>query len=363
MSDPDTTPLESHLRRLIATEGPIPLSRYMAEVLQHPVHGYYRKGDPLGTRGDFVTAPEISQMFGELIGLWLADRWDAMGRPAPVHLVELGPGRGSLMADARRAMAVVPGLKQALRLHLVESNASLRALQARQLDAHWHDRVETLPDGPLLLVANEFFDALPIRQFARQDGEWHERLVTVADGRLTFTTGAAGPDVALIAPALGAVADGAIVEVCPEGVALMTDIARRVATHGGAALVIDYGYTRHAPGDSLQAVRRHQPVDVFHRPGECDLTAHVNFAALAAAAHAAGAATAGPVTQGDFLAALGIRVRAAMLARRANPRQRRDIDAALRRLVAPDMMGHLFKVLAVTGNEGPVAGIGEARHG
>ncbi|RMD88465.1 MAG: class I SAM-dependent methyltransferase, partial [Alphaproteobacteria bacterium] len=207
-----------------------------------------------------------------------------------------------------------------------------------------------------------FFDALPIRQFVRHGGEWHERLVTVMDGRLTLTTRAAGPDVALIAPELDAVTDGAIVEVCPEGVSLMANLARRIVAHGGAALVIDYGYSRHAPGDSLQAVRRHQPVDIFHRPGECDLTAHVNFAALAAAARAAGAATAGPVTQGDFLEALGIRVRAAMLARRANPRQRRDIDAALRRLVAPDMMGHLFKVLAVTGEEGPVAGIGEARH-
>ncbi len=358
----DRTALEVHLHRLIAAEGPIPVSRYMAEALQHPTHGYYRRGDPLGLHGDFTTAPEISQIFGELLGLWLADRWEAIGRPSPIRLVELGPGRGSLIADALRAMAVVPGLREALEVHLVESNESLRAMQAGKVRAHWHDAFASVPEGPLLLIANEFFDALPIRQYVRRDGQWTERLVTIEDGRFAFTTGPAGPDAALIPPELADAAEGAIVEVCPEGLRLMTDIARRIATHGGAALIVDYGYREHAPGDSLQAVRRHQPVDIFHRPGDCDLTAHVDFAALAAAARAAGAATAGPVGQGAFLEALGIRVRAAMLVQRASERQRKDIHAAVRRLTAPDMMGELFKVLAVVARPGHMPGIGEARN-
>ncbi len=358
----DRTALEAHLHRLIAAEGPIPLSRYMAEALQHPTHGYYRRGDPLGLHGDFTTAPEISQIFGELLGLWLADRWEAMGRPRPVGLVELGPGRGSLMADALRAMAVVPGLREALEVHLVESNESLRARQAEKIRARWHEDFAGVPEGPLLLVANEFFDALPIRQYERRNGRWVERLVGLAEGRLVITHGPAGEDVSLIPPELANAEEGAIVEVCPAGLRLMADIARRIAAHGGAALIVDYGYRTSAPGDSLQAVRRHQPVDIFHRPGDCDLTAHVDFAALAAAARAAGAATAGPVGQGAFLEALGIRVRAAMLARRAGARQRKDIHAAVRRLIAPDMMGELFKVLAVVARPGGTPGIGEARH-
>ncbi len=358
----DRTALEAHLRRIIAAEGPIPLSRYMAEALQHPTHGYYRRGDPLGLHGDFTTAPEISQIFGELLGLWLADRWEAMGRPEPIRLVELGPGRGSLIADALRAMTVVPGLREALEVHLVESNESLRAMQARKVRACWHDEFASVPEGPLLLIANEFFDALPIRQYERRDGRWAERLVGVENDRLVITHGPAGEDVSLIPPELAAAEEAAIVEVCPEGVHLMADIARRITTHGGVALIVDYGYRTSAPGDSLQAVRRHQPVDIFHRPGDCDLTAHVNFAALAAAARAEGAAIAGPVSQGAFLEALGIRVRAAMLARRANERQRKDIHAAVRRLIAPDMMGELFKVLAVVAGPDSLPGIGEARH-
>lgn len=340
--------LGDELATMIRDTGPIPLHRYMEIALQHDEHGYYRRGDPLGVAGDFTTSPEISQIFGELIGLWLVDRWEAAGRPDPVMLVELGPGRGTLMADALRAAAVVPEFLRARRLHLVESSATLRALQAGKLDAVWHERLADVPQGPILLVANEFFDALPIHQFIREEDGWKERHVGLDEnGKLTLLAGPAGPEAALIPNVLQAVAPGAVVELCPGGLAIMSDIARRIAGHGGAALIIDYGYARSAPGESLQAVRRHQPVDILDRPGESDLTAHVNFEHLRTIARALGADTAGPVGQGAFLGALGIRLRAAMLERRATAKQRKDIGAAVRRLVAPDMMGELFKVMAV----------------
>ena len=340
--------LERELVATIRSTGPIPLHRYMEIALQHPEHGYYRRGDPLGGAGDFTTSPEISQIFGELIGLWLVDRWEAASRPDPAILVELGPGRGTLMADALRAAALAPDFLKAARLHLVESSATLRAMQARKLDAVWHERLADVPQGPTLLVANEFFDALPIHQFVREADGWSERHVGLDDtGGLALLSGPAGPETALIPNVLEDVPTGAVVELCPTGLAIVSDIARRIAGHGGAALIVDYGYARSAPGESLQAVRRHQPVGILDRPGESDLTAHVNFEHLRTVARARGADTAGPVGQGAFLAALGIRLRAAMLERRAMPAQRKDIRAAVRRLVEPDMMGELFKVMAV----------------
>lgn len=339
--------LERHLRRLIATEGPITIARYMAECLMHPEHGYYRHRDPLGTAGDFITAPEVSQMFGELIGLWLADRWQAMGAPAPVRLVELGPGRGTLMTDALRAARIVPGLADAIDLHLVEANARLRAEQARRLDATWHDRFADVPDGPLLLVANEFFDALPVHQFVRTPAGWAERVVAVSDDRLGAALAPAGAKAVLIPPSVRNAREAATVEVSPSGVALAGDIAARVVAGGGAALIVDYGHAVSAPGDTLQAVRRHAYADVFADPGEADLTAHVDFAQLAEAARAAGAVTAGPVPQGTFLRALGIEVRAARLATAADPAQRAGIEQAVARLTDADQMGALFKVMAI----------------
>jgi len=353
------TALERHLSALIAAEGPIPVSRFMAEALMHPEHGYYRRGDPFGAGGDFVTAPEISQVFGELIGLWLGERWDAMGRPANVRLVELGPGRGTLMVDVMRALRLLPELAESASLHLVESNATLRGKQAQQLQASWHDSLEEVPDGPLFLIANEFFDALPIRQFVKTDDGWRERLITAGESGLAFVEGPAGDALACIPEALLDAPAGAIAEVSPESLTLMEAVAGRIARDGGTALIIDYGYTASAAGESLQAVRRHQPVDVFHRPGESDLTAHVNFEQLAQAAERAGAATAGPIDQGDFLQRLGIEVRAAMLARRATPHQARDIHAGVRRLTAPDMMGELFKVLAVVPEAADLPGFTE----
>lgn len=341
------TPLERYLHEVIAKSGPISVHRFMAEALMHPDYGYYRKNDPLGKDSDFITAPEISQIFGELIGLWLADRWEAMGRPSPVHLVELGPGRGTLMADALRAMSVVPELRAAIDVHFVESNATLRAAQAKKTRATWHDRLSDVPMGPTLLVANEFFDALPIHQFVKSDKGWMERQVVVGESGLEFCLGEECAECPDIPHGLVDVAPGSIVEICPDGREVAAEIGRRLFQSGGAALVIDYGYMQSAPGDSLQAIRRHQCVDVFHKPGESDLTAHVNFEDLARVAIDTGVQVPRPVTQGEFLRAMGIELRAAMLKRRATNRQSGDIDAAVRRLTAPDMMGELFKVLAM----------------
>jgi len=342
------TPLETVLADLIRSEGPIPLARYMQECLVHPEHGYYSSGEPFGTSGDFVTAPEISQVFGELIGLWLAERWDSMGRPAGMHLVELGPGRGTLMADLLRALQVMPELPQSAEVHLVESSRSLREAQARQIDARWHARFEDVPDGPLFIVANEFFDALPVQQYVKTEDGWAERLVSYGVGGFSLTHGPAGDAPADMPRSLAETArPGAVFEACPEAERLSEAIGSRIARSGGAALIIDYGYLESALGETLQAVRRHQPVDIFDRPGRSDLTAHVDFERLARAVERGGALPVGPVTQGRFLLSLGIEVRAALLARRANLRQTKDLDAAVRRLTAPDMMGELFKVLAV----------------
>jgi NADH dehydrogenase [ubiquinone] 1 alpha subcomplex assembly factor 7 len=328
----------------------------MAEALGHPTLGYYRTRDPLGAAGDFTTAPEISQMFGEMIGLWCVELWQAMGGPAPFNLVELGPGRGTLMADALRAARLRPAFAAAARLHLVETSPTLRAAQAARLrDAApdmapaWHDGLAGVPDGPLLLIANELFDALPVHQFQHTGEGWRERVVALAeDGEtLCFALAPAGPAIALLATAQRAAPAGAIAEVSPASVALAAEIGRRVAAHGGAALIIDYGPAESAAGDSLQALCRHQPVDPLSMPGEADITAHVDFAALARAAREAGAAAHGPLTQGTFLSRLGIEMRAARLLQGATASQARDIRTSLARLLGPAEMGTLFKVLAI----------------
>ena len=352
--------LSAHLAARIARQGPMTVADYMAEALTHPRHGYYMRGDPFGAGGDFVTAPEISQMFGELIGLWCADVWQRLGRPDPVLLVELGPGRGSLMADAVRAARTVPAFRDSLRPHLVEISPALRQLQADTLRAEmapaWHDTLADVPEGPLILIANEFFDALPIRQFARTASGWCERLVTLADDghALAFTLGPPrgpprGPpspqaDI-LLPPALRTAPVGAIAEISPAAIGVATEIGRRLATHGGAALIIDYGAARPPGEPTLQAVRDHARHDVLAEPGSADLTAHVDFTALARAAGDAGASSQGPIPQGDFLHALGLAARAETLCRTAAPAQIEAIAAAVHRLTDPAEMGNLFKVL------------------
>lgn len=345
------TPLGQAIAARIAATGPITIAEFMAECLMHPQHGYYATRDPFGAAGDFTTAPEISQMFGELVGLCLAQAWIDQGRPARIALAELGPGRGTLMADALRATRIVPGFHDALEVHLVETSPALRARQAQAVPgAVWHDSIADLPDLPLFLVANEFLDALPIRQFVRDGAGWRERVVGLADGVLAFGLTPPGP-VAALAHRLADTADGTIVELCPALPAIAGEVGRRVATCGGAALFIDYGGWQ-SRGDTLQALRRHAPVDPLAAPGEADLTAHVDFAALAAALAPARVSAMTP--QGVFLERLGIAVRAERLAARLTGAARAAHVAALRRLTHPDEMGHLFKVTGCVPADAPL---------
>lgn len=342
--------LRDHLIRLIGETGPLPLSHYMALALGHPEHGYYMTRDPLGSAGDFTTAPEVSQMFGELVGLWLADRWIASGSPAPFALAELGPGRGTLMADALRAMRAVPGMTEAASVHFVETSPALREAQrSRVPQAEWHAAIGELPALPLFLIANEFFDALPITQYQRTEGGWCERCVDYRDGKFTpvLAPVAAANDKAL-AENVRSAPIGSIAETCPAATAIAEDISARIARHGGAALIIDYGYAKSAAGDTLQALRNHSYADPFDAPGEADLTAHVDFEALAHAVRRGGAEPHGPVEQGAFLEALGIAARAERLSRNATAPQKHDIEAALARLTGAQEMGSLFKVLGIT---------------
>ncbi|KAF1857800.1 hypothetical protein Lal_00041241 [Lupinus albus] len=330
----------------------------MALCLGHPVHGYYRTRDPLGARGDFTTAPEITQMFGELVGAWAAYVHRAMGAPEPLVLAELGPGRGTLMADALRALsAAAPGVRIAP--HLVETSPVLRQAQEHRLSglgATWHASPESLPDGPAIIFANEFFDCLPVRQFVRTANGWHERLVGLgAEGALAFGLAPEPtPGIAAGAP------EGAVVSVPGPALDLVRGFAKRVRAKGGVLLAFDYGYVRPGFGDTLQALSGHAFADPLATPGEADLTCHVDFAALALAAREAGAAVHGPVDQGDFLTALGLRERAAKLRLRADDHQAEAIDAAVVRLTddRPEGMGRLFKVMAVAPPDlGPLPGL------
>ena len=341
------TPLGQHLSDQIRIHGPLSIAGYMASALGHPKWGYYTSRDPLGRSGDFTTAPEISQMFGELIGLWCADRWQAMGAPAKFVLAELGPGRGTLIADALRAAAALPGFEKAVELHLVETSPVLRAAQEISLEgqqAIWHERIEDLPESPVTAIANEFFDALPIRQFQVTEDGWHERLVDVDEKgfHLVLSPQATPGDVITNA------APGDIFEISPPREAAVSELSRRIADRGGAALIIDYGHEISSVGDTLQAMHAHKYTDPLQNPGDADLTAHVDFQALRQAAENAGAETRGPVTQGSFLQQLGITLRADRLGRRATTAQIKDIDLALHRLTAKGQMGDLFKVLAIT---------------
>ncbi|WP_212524103.1 SAM-dependent methyltransferase [Actibacterium sp. MT2.3-13A] len=340
------TPLAEILTQRIAKAGPISVAEYMAECLLHPEHGYYATRDPFGAGGDFTTAPEISQMFGEIAGLWLAQVWLDQGAPAPFTLAEPGPGRGTLMADILRATRAVPGFRDAARVHLVEASPTLRGIQRETLagcEATWCGSVAELPDQPLFLIANEFFDALPIRQFQRDAGGWRERQVAVIGGRLAFGLSDPAPIAALDAR-LADTRPGDIVETCPQAAPIIAEIAARIEAHGGAALIFDYGGW-HSLGDTFQALRGHEPDDPLAHPGAADLTAHVDFEALAAAAPGL---TALPLTgQGMFLERLGITARAQALAAKLRGPALESHIAAHRRLTHPQEMGTLFKTLAL----------------
>jgi NADH dehydrogenase [ubiquinone] 1 alpha subcomplex assembly factor 7 len=342
------TPLAGKLAARIRATGPITVADYMAACLADPEHGYYMRGDPFGRAGDFITAPEVSQMFGELIGLFVVAAWERMGEPSNVMLTELGPGRGTLMADMLRAAAVKPAFLSAADIHLVEIGPRLKEVQRATLAptrvaVHWHARLADVPDGPTILIANEFFDALPIRQFQWSDGRWSERMIGLADnGALTVglrPIDQREADVSL--------PDGAVLEAGTLRDWVAAEIGARLARFGGAALVIDYGSERAGYGDTLQAVKAHRYDHPLANPGEADLTAHVDFAALARAAGRAGAASRPVMRQGEFLLRLGLIQRAEVLARGKDQKTRDAIAAAMDRLAGKKAMGDLFKVLAL----------------
>ncbi len=349
-----TTPptvLETRIAALIEADGPIDVATFMTLALGHPTSGYYPAHARLGASGDFVTAPEISQIFGELIGLALADAWRTAGAPA-ARLVELGPGNGTLLADLWRSTAKVAGFQTALEVHLVETSPTLRLLQAERLAPverlQWHgDLTEVPADRPLLLVANELFDALPIRQFLKEATGWHEIEVALdADRRLCLGRTARPSPLGAGLPA--ELPPGSVLELSPAREALMADLAERLRAQGGLALIIDYGEAEPTPGSTLQAVYRHQKVAPLTRPGEVDLSSRVAFGPLARIAREKGLRVFGPLPQGDFLARLGSGLRLAQLVRGATAAQAAALEAGHRRLTASDGMGTLFKVMAVT---------------
>jgi NADH dehydrogenase [ubiquinone] 1 alpha subcomplex assembly factor 7 len=351
----DPLPLEADIRRRITAAGPMPVGEYMALCLGDPQHGYYTTRDPLGSRGDFITAPEISQMFGELIGLWMAAVWKQMGAPENIRIVELGPGRGTLMSDALRAVQVMPAFREAVVVHLVEISPVLREAQERTLDGQtitvlWHAGLDEVPKGPAIIVANEFFDALPVNQAVKTERGWHERQIEIDSvGNLAFTIARDPiPHFDMLLPsAVREAPEQSIFEWRDDSLAM--ELGRRIADGGGAALVIDYGHAKTAVGETLQAVGQHAFADPLTAPGNVDLTAHVDFQALTRAVEAMGVNGFGPAEQSQFLRRLGIETRAAALkAKAASHAEAADIDAALARLVGHGRtgMGTLFKVAA-----------------
>ncbi|MFT3987422.1 class I SAM-dependent methyltransferase [Aestuariivirga sp.] len=335
------TPLETLIRELIVQEGPMRLDRYMELCLGHPQHGYYMAQQPFGADGDFITAPEVSQFFGELIGIWCIGAWQAMGSPNEFVLAELGPGRGTLMADVLRAARVVPAFTQAARVHLVETSPRLTAIQRNTLagDVHWHARIEELPQAPMILLANEFFDALPIRQFERREGQWFERTIGFENDALSL--GLVPSDARFQGN------DGDVIEASPARAEIAALIGKRLKANHGAALIIDYGHLRSAPGDTLQALRKHKFVPVTKSPGACDVTSHVDFSSLEKSFAQEGAQVFPPLTQRNFLLAMGLEQRMAALSAKSLPAQQSLLKRGASRLVDEDQMGNLFKVLAV----------------
>ncbi|MGY6661409.1 MAG: class I SAM-dependent methyltransferase [Glycocaulis sp.] len=348
--------IAANLRARMASQGPLPVSVVMMEALFDPMAGYYATRDPIGAGADFVTAPEISQMFGELLGLWAAQCWQDMGSPESLVLAELGPGKGTMMADMLRAARAVPGFADALKVSLVEASAALKMVQGQTLaragvPVGWAKSLETIPAGPAIIFGNEFLDCLPVRQAVRVEGQWRERCVTLHpddESRFAFVTGPViAEDDPFIPEALRDSPDGTLAELRPGDAQVVDALAARFSDHPGHALFIDYGPSLSEPGDTLQAIREHQKVDPLDAPGTADLTARVDFDTLAQRARAAGLDVYGPVEQGAFLKSLGMEQRAAALAA-SRPDQRGTIARQLHRLTAGEEMGVLFKVIALS---------------
>ena len=362
----DTNLLHKKIAKLIRQRGPMSVAEYMGMAAE----AYYKTQNPFGVAGDFTTAPEVSQMFGELVGLWLTDVWMQAGKPAEVKLIELGPGRGILAADIMRTISPWPELKKAVSLHLVETSVRLREIQADILKDYrpqWYDRFTDVPAGFSLIVANEFFDALPVQQFVKTERGLQERFVGYDEGKDSFFFTTKYPHPNLLPEGEGTCAhppplplgeegarrrregegtSDAILESSPLSQTITRQIATRIAEHGGVALIADYGHVESGIGETLQALSKHKYVDPLENPGEYDITAHVDFSALKKAAEGY-VTVAGPVTQGEFLRTLGIAARAEVLCEKATDAQRKDIMSALQRLTAEKEMGRLFKVMAL----------------
>lgn len=338
--------METHLRQLIAQEGPIPLDRFMAEALYHPRLGYYNRKVPIGKEGDYITAPEMTQVFGEVLGLWCCDQWEKHGRPDLVRVIDLGPGRGTLMADLLRAIQVIPAFAQRVHVHLVDVSSTLKDIQNRKLasfsNIEWHDSLADVPPGVSFVIANEFFDALPIKQFIFQEERWFERFVGVREDSFEFVLA----EGAFYGPQNPK--SGDCIEFSPSEEVIVKTLANRLKAGGGAALIIDYGFTdEFGIGDSLQALKNHRYHPIFEDIGQADLTHHVNFGRLKHAFESLELRVEGPVFQGDFLKQVGLDLRTEQLCRTASSEQAGQLRTAAARLISPSHMGHLFKVLSV----------------
>ena len=345
------------LKQKLSAGGPMSIADYMAWCLTASDSSYYRSGNPLGASGDFVTAPEVSQIFGELIAVWAIEVWQSMGAPASFTLAELGPGRGTLMQDALRAARAVPAFRAGAQVHLVETSTTLRQLQGRTLasacEPQWHRSFSSLPNGPLIVIANEFFDALPVEQHVYENGSWFRRVVAIdGAGRPAFAAGRLSVPPVELLPARKP-RNGDILEHRPAARTLMREIGRRAGDAPAALLIADYGYEHRDYGDTLQAVREHGYANPLENPGETDLSAHVNFAELAEAADGDGLSAWGPITQSEFLLSLGMEQRLRQLMTTASEDQRAALFLGARRLVDPFQMGSLFKVMAITSRDLP----------
>lgn len=346
--------LEAYLKQLILNHGPISMAEFMQEALSNPRYGYYQRRDPFGVQGDFTTAPEISQIFGELLGIWCAHSWQQMGSPEGAMLVEMGPGRGTLMLDILRATKHITDFHESIEVHFIETSPTLTQIQQKLFHEmkgirfFWHTHLAMLPEKPMLLVANELFDALPVRQYICTRQGWREKMVGIEAGTLSFQLSPVEtPATLMVASHYPNAAEGAVVEYCPAGISMMEEIASRLRRHKGVALIVDYGYDKPGFMETIQAVKSHRYHPVLETPGDADITAHVDFEALKNAAREHRADVYGITTQASFLRDMGIEIRAKALLEHASEEQQQELVSSVECLMSPTKMGELFKVLAV----------------